>query len=82
MFKPSIIYVTNKDAVTNVLGDLVFLGVVRNGASIQALIQNKKTGVSSFYAPGQALEELEIQGIQADKVVFKHGEETLNLVRN
>jgi hypothetical protein len=81
MFKPSIIYETKKSEVTNVLGDLVFLGVMRDGANIQALIQNKKSGQSSFYTPGQALDDLAIQEIKDDKVVFKHGEETLELVR-
>ena len=81
MFKPSIIYETKKSEVTNVLGELVFLGVVRDGANIQALIQNKKSGQSSFYSSGQALEDLEIQEVRDDKVVFKHGEEVLELVR-
>jgi hypothetical protein len=81
MFKLSIVYETKKSEVINVLGDLIFLGVVRDGSAIQACIMNKKSGQSSFYKPGQALEELEIQEIAEDKVVFKHGEEILQLSR-
>lgn len=81
MFKPSIIYETKKSEVTNVLGDLAFLGVVHDGANVQALLQNKKSGQSSFYSKGQTLDDLVIQEVRDDKVIFKHGDEALELIR-
>ena len=81
MFKPSILYETKKNETVNVLGDLSFLGVVRSGGTVQAFIMNKKSGQSAFYVKGQTLEDLEIQEIQEGKVIFKHGEEMLDLVR-
>lgn len=81
MFKPSVLYETKKSEVVNVLGDLSFLGVMRSGDSIQALIMNKKSMQSSFYTQGQILNDLEIKEIQEDKITFRHGEETLELIR-
>lgn len=81
MFRPSVLYETKKNEVVNVLGDLKFLGTIRDGGGLRAFILNSKSGMSAFHAKDERLEDLQIQEIREDRVIFRHGEETLELAR-
>lgn len=81
IFKQSVIYETRTKEVTNALGDLAFSGVVRQGQKLRAFISNKKTSQSSLYSVGETVGDLEIQEIRDDRVIFRHGDESLELIR-
>lgn len=81
VFKQSVIYETKKGPAVNILDGIQFLGVTMRGDSIRAVLFNSKTGTSSSYAPGEMMGDLKINEIRADRVVFSHGAETLELIR-
>ena len=81
MFRQSVIYEVKKKNVVDLLGGLSYLGVVQQGGTKRAFITNTKSGQSTFYSVNEALGDLEIQAIQEDRVIFRHGNETLELIR-
>jgi hypothetical protein len=81
MFRQSVVYEVKKKEVANIVGDLVFMGTVQQGDRKRAFILNKKSGQSAFYAVGEVVGDLEIKEIRDDRIVFGHGNETLELLR-
>jgi hypothetical protein len=81
MFKQSVIYETKEKEVVNALGDLQFLGVVTDKGVSRAFIMNTKTGQTATFSVGENVDDLKIDKIQSDRVVFSHGKERLELIR-
>jgi hypothetical protein len=81
MFKASVLYETKKPETVSVLGDLVYLGAIREKGVPRAFIMNNKSKQSSIYGKGESIDDLQITDIADDRVTFQHGSETLQLVR-
>jgi hypothetical protein len=81
MFKQSVLYETKAKEVINILGDFIFLGVIREGDVLRAFVLNTKTSQSTIYSVGQTIGDVQIQEIREDRLILTHGSETLELAK-